>query len=138
MLNLLLTGIGCPGANDIIKCAKKIGNINIIGTDIRSDLPAKNFVDSFELTYERENHNFINQINTLSEKYKIDVIWPLPTFDQNIFSKNKNSLSNYKLIISSENAINICNNKFSLLQELSKNLPTIIPKTKLVKNKDQL
>lgn len=138
MKNILITGIGAPGAVSIIKHIKKNAPYNkIVGTD--SDIKycaAKSYVDEYFQISKATDENFLTDLLHAVKKYKIEYIISLVTDELHILSKNKDLLKSYNIniYISDYETIKIVTNKYFLYESLKNNIN--LPKYKLVELKN--
>lgn len=134
-MNILLTSVGRRAyiidyLRDIYKDLGLIGNIVATNSDMNTT--AMSVADkAFEspLIYDEEYIPFLLKI---CKNEKIDILISLFDIDLMILAKNKSRLEalGVKVIVSNEDVINICNDKFEMLKYLEKiNLP--VPETYL-------
>jgi len=94
-INVLLTGIGCPGGVSIIQSLKADPNIEIIGTDMREDVPTNHLVKKFYQVPGGMEKDYIDVILNLVRKEEIDVILPCATFELDALSASKTIFQDY-------------------------------------------
>ena len=94
-IKVLLTGIGCPGGVSIIQSLKADPNIEIIGTDMREDVPTKHLVKKFYQVPPGKHVTYICEVLDIVKKEEIDVILPCATFELDALSASKESFQNY-------------------------------------------
>ena len=134
-MNILLTSVGRRAyiidyLRDIYKDLGLIGNIVATNSDMNTT--AMSVADkAFEspLIYDEEYIPFLLKI---CKNEKIDILISLFDIDLMILAKNKSRLEalGVKVIVSNEDVINICNDKFEMLKYLEKiNMP--VPETYL-------
>nr|WP_314609913.1 ATP-grasp domain-containing protein [uncultured Lachnoanaerobaculum sp.] len=132
-MNILLTSVGRRAyiidyLRDIYKDLGLIGNIVATNSDMNTT--AMSVADkAFEspLIYDEEYIPFLLKI---CKNEKIDILISLFDIDLMILAKNKSRFETLgvKVIVSNENVINICNDKFEMLKYLEKiNMP--VPET---------
>ena len=132
-MNILLTSVGRRAyiidyLRDVYKALGLKGSI--IATNSDMNTTAMSMADkAFEspLIYDEEYIPFLMDI---CKKEKIDILISLFDIDLMILAKNKGGFEalGVKVIVSKENIINICNDKFEMLKYLEKiNMP--VPKT---------
>ena len=132
-MNILLTSVGRRAyiidyLRDVYKALGLKGSI--IATNSDMNTTAMSMADkAFEspLIYDEEYIPFLMDI---CKKEKIDILISLFDIDLMILAKNKGRFEalGVKVIVSKENIINICNDKFEMLKYLEKiNMP--VPKT---------
>ena len=134
-MNILLTSVGRRAyiidyLRDIYKDVGLIGNIVATNSDMNTT--AMSVADkAFEspLIYDEEYIPFLLEI---CKNEKIDILISLFDIDLMILAKNKAEFEalGVKVIVSNEDVINICNDKFEMLEYLEKiNMP--VPETYL-------
>ena len=109
--NVLVTGVGAIIGYGIINSLRKSNlNLNIIGTDIFGDAYGRNLVDKFYVNVLASSPNYIEHINSIISKEKIDLI--LPGIEQDLYAlypfKDK---INAKIVLNNEICINISKDK---------------------------
>jgi len=109
--NVLVTGVGAIIGYGIINSLRKSNlNLNIIGTDIFDDAYGRNLVDKFYVNVLASSPNYIEHINSIISKEKIDLI--LPGIEQDLYAlypfKDK---INAKIVLNNEICINISKDK---------------------------
>ena len=122
-LNILVTGIGAPGAKGTIYSLKNNYDnrkIKIVGTDSKSDTIGKYLCQEFFLipnAYQKDK--YLSKMLEIAQKEKIDVILPQNTKELNTLSQNVDLFSelNVKIVISPLKAIQNSNNKYKLLEK---------------------
>jgi carbamoyl-phosphate synthase large subunit len=122
VINILFTSVGNPAFPTIVSELKKQTgyHFRIIGTDIRKEAPGLYLTDKSYLTSRLIDSNFIDEILTIIEEDKIDILFPLSTIDQNFFSANKALIEErgVKVVVSDADAVYVSNNKFNLYELL--------------------
>ena len=94
-IRVLLTGIGCPGGVSIIQSLKVDPNIEIIGTDMREDVPTKYLVKKFYQVPPGKHITYIGEVLDIVRKELIDVILPCATFELDALSASKEKFQDY-------------------------------------------
>ena len=137
-IRVLLTGIGCPGGVSIIQSLKVDPNIEIIGTDMREDVPTKHLVKKFYQVPPGRHVSYIGEILGIGRKELIDVILPCATFELDALSRYKKSFQNYgcEVCVSDYNNQVIANDRH-LMSEVFRGKP-FIPEFATPKNWDQM
>lgn len=122
IINILFTSVGNPAFPAIVSELRKVSDFrfNIIGTDIRKEAPGLYLTDKSYLVSKIGDDNFIDEIFTIIEDDKIDIVFPLSTIDQNFFSINKGIIESkgVKVVVSDADAVYVANNKFNLYELL--------------------
>ena len=127
-MNLLITSIGANTALTAIKLFDR-SKYRIIGTDSQSayQLAGSSFCDSFYQVPRAEDPDYIEKMNEVCIKEKIDAIIPIYDTEIEMLAKYRNKLE-AKLISSPHETIRKCNDKWETFQFFSsKKIPT--PKT---------
>ena len=116
MNNIVLTAVGCPGGPTIIEALREDKSLRIIGTDMRSDVPAKYMVDDFIQIPPGRNLDFIPFMLDLVKKKKASVILPLATFELDNLAEQKKIFEKVgcNVCVSEFEQISIANNKYKL------------------------
>ena len=142
-INILVTGGGSPGIMGTIYSLKNNydqRDVQIICTDAKSDCVGKYIADKFyQIKKASDVQGYLNDIFSIVNSEKIDVILPQNTAELSVLSDNKSKLLDMdcKVIISSFNNLIRANSKFELL-EVCKELEIPYPDYYLIKNKDDL
>src|SRR4051812_30143663 len=108
-----MTGAGAPGAAGIIHCLKQDPSIILTVADADPNAIGKYLNDDFVRIPKADEDSFTEKLLEVCQSKKINVILPLVTKELFPLSKNKNAFDaiGAKIIVSSEEAINIANNK---------------------------
>lgn len=126
-MNILITSIGANPAITAIKLFDR-NKTRIVGTD-RQDayyLAGSYFCDKFYLVPSAEDSFYIEKINEVCNKEKIDAIIPIYDTEVEILSKYRTKLET-KLIASPYKTVKICNDKWETYKFFSSNnIPTPI------------
>lgn len=118
-IRVILTAVGAPGAPTIIKALREDENIEIIGTDIRDEILGKYLVNKFYRVHRGTTPNFIEDIERIVIKNKVDVIIPLATLELNNLAKHKSHFEeklNCKICVSDYETLEVANNKIRLYE----------------------
>lgn len=123
-VNLLITGIGSAGVYGVIKCLREQTNldIRIVGFDCDEEIASRYLVDSFYTSPLRHSEAFLPFLDELVQQEKIDVIWPIPTAELELFSRLKPHFEKQgvKVLVSDIDGLVIANNKrflYEFMQE---------------------
>jgi hypothetical protein len=122
MLNILIFPSGSGVAKEIYDSLKYIRNINIIGGE-GNDNNFTNFLYEktiFDIPMIKDEENFINELNKMITKNKIDYIYPAYDIIHWFLSKNKLKL-NAKVLVSDFETCDICISKtktYNLLRDV--------------------
>jgi carbamoyl-phosphate synthase large subunit len=140
-LTILITGAGATGVYGVIKGLKRNGerNIRIIGVDVDPHIASRHFVDQFHLVPHRTDANFMPSILELMKKEQVDILFPIPTLDLDLFSENKSLIESLgkKVIVSDKPWLTIANNKMMLYRHLNKGSVSCVPNSVLVNEVDE-
>lgn len=122
IINILFTSVGNPAFPTIVSELRKQSGFRfrIMGTDIRKEAPGLYLADKSYLTSRLSDANFIDEILTIIEEDKIDILFPLSTIDQNFFSAHKAMIEEkgVSVVVSDADAVYVANNKFNLYELL--------------------
>jgi len=130
-MNILITS--CSKKVLLIKSFKTYLNNNgglVYATDININSPALYFADDYFLCPRSDNPKFIDFLIKNCKKYNIGLIIPTSDRELKLFSINKNKFEdiNCKVMICSQEAVDICQNKKKFIEFcLLNNIP--VPKT---------
>lgn len=130
-----MTGAGAPGAAGIIKCLQQDVSIQLTVADADANAVGKYLVDDFIQIPQGKDENFTNALLKVCKEKNIQVLLPLVTAELFPLSHNKYHFEeiNTRVMVSSEKAINIANDKSNTYQFLqSKNIE--VPQFKIAKN----
>lgn len=123
-INILMTGIGGPGAQGYIHSLKNNGErkVRIIGTDIRDaiDPVTRDSVDGFYVIPRAGSEDYLSVVLDLCKTEKIDVLLPLNTAELDILSANVThfSLAGTKVCVPDLASLQVINHKTRLLYAL--------------------
>jgi carbamoyl-phosphate synthase large subunit len=135
MTKIMLTGVGAPGAPDIIGCFRQsLDDLVLLGTDIRDDFAGRFLLDTFIKTHRRDSPKFIAEIILLCEQHSVDVVYPLPTLDLPVFAAARKHFADngISLVVPDASAIKLSNNKLHLYNFLLKEARELCLRFKLV------
>tara|TARA_Y200000002_G_C22676499_1_gene662301 strand:- start:868 stop:1887 length:1020 start_codon:yes stop_codon:yes gene_type:complete len=139
-MNVLVTGAGGGVGQGIIKCLKMIKDldIRIIAADI-SELSTGLFASNAAYLVEKcDSDKYLDVLVNIFKKEEIDFYIPGTDIELKFCSINKKFLKdkyNVHTVVSSENVIDICDNKFKTFSFLKKN-GLNYPKTAYLKDID--
>ncbi|MGZ8537880.1 MAG: ATP-grasp domain-containing protein [Flavisolibacter sp.] len=127
-INILMTGAGSPGAPGIIHCLNQDTRVHLTVADADSNATGKYMHDDFIQIPKAEDPVFSETLLNICLKKKISIVMPLVTRELFPFSKNKKLFrdNGIQVLISSEESINIANNKSSCYEYL-KNKGIAVP-----------
>lgn len=129
-IKILMTGIGAPGANGIIKSIRLNNEryIYIVGVD--SDIDNSigiGWVDKAIKIPSAKSTDFIQELYKIAVDEKVSIILPLVTNELFLISQNKKMFNdkNIEILVSDFEKLNLVNNKYSLLKFCEKiGIPT--------------
>ena len=133
---IVLTGVGLDGGPDIIRAlrADPALGARIVGVDVSADQPGRHLADAFHLVPRRDDPGYVDAVAAVAESEGARVIFPLPTFDQELFSAARDELAakGIAVPVSSPEAVRVCNDKWLLHERLTAALPAVLPERRLV------
>lgn len=122
-VTVLITGIGAQGVYGVVKGLRQNGerNVRIIGVDIDADIASRYFVDQFYLVPPRTSPEFMPTILEIAEKERVDLLFPVPTTELEVFSVAKPQLEIKvkRVLVSDIPGLAIANNKEKLYRHLA-------------------
>lgn len=141
-VTVLLTGAGAPGIKGTLYSLKNNPDntrIRTVGVDIRNDVSGKYLCDLFYQIPKPSEKSFIPALLKICKKEKVDVILPQVNEELSAISGHKKDFESIgtKVAISDKKAIDLSNNKNSLLK-ISRELKLPTPSFNLVNNSDDL
>ena len=121
-LTIYLSESGGAAAICAIKSFRKLKDINfrIVTSDADKFAAGRNLSDVFYTApmASKDPVGYTDWLNNLIKKESIDLILPTGEHDLRLLSSNKNNWSNTKIYVSSEQSINICQDKGLFYKEL--------------------
>lgn len=120
MNKIILTAVGAPGGPTIIEALREDKSLHIIGTDMRSEVPAKYMVDEFIQVPAGRSREFIPFMLNLVKEKSVSVILPLATFELDNLAEHKGLFKKEgcNICVSDFKSLNIANNKYKLYETL--------------------
>ena len=120
-IRVLMTGAGAPGAAGIIQCLLKENTIDLTVADADENAVGHYLHENFVCIPKADNPQFIKEVLATCKKRNIQFILPLVTKELLPLSKSKKLFEKegIQILVSSEKAITIANNKCSSYQYLS-------------------
>lgn len=118
-----MTGAGAPGAAGIIFCLQSDPSIQLTVADADENAVGRYLAKDFVQIPKATDANFVEAILNICLEKHIQVILPLVTKELFAFSQNKKLFEErgIRILVSSEEAINISNNKSRSYQFLKQN-----------------
>lgn len=112
-LTVLLTSAGGLSGIFLSKHLKENGNYRIVAVDMSELTPLKKWVDAFYTVPSVREKNYIEVLNTIIKKEKIDIIIPITSYDVNLFCKDdiQKDFKNVKMLLMNEKSNKIFSNK---------------------------
>jgi carbamoyl-phosphate synthase large subunit len=128
MKNILVTGVGAVIGYGVINSLRSSKyDVKIIGIDIFPNAVGQNWCDSFEQVLPLEDPGYVNQLEEILIKHKIDLI--IPAIEQDVIfwaSKGQNVDSKVKVALNNKDLIFKSFDKWLMHQTLLKsNFPAI-------------
>lgn len=114
-IRVLVTGVGGPAGMNVVNHSPSDLEIMVCDADPdakkRLDSLSKTGLKFYQVPYAKDDKKFIEAINDIVSKDKIDLI--IPTVDEEliVFSRNRERF-NTKIIISPFETVNVCNDKY--------------------------
>lgn len=134
--SIVLTGVGLDGGPDIIRALRADATLGarIVGVDASADQPGRHLADAFHVVPRRDDPGYVEAVAAVAEREGARVIFPLPTFDQELFSAAREALAarGIAVPVSSPDAVRVCNDKWLLHERLAPVLPAVVPERRLV------
>ncbi len=120
ILRVLVTGCGAPGiAGTLYSLRKNFDNrpVHVSGTDINPRAVGRFLCDAFYQIERPERPEYLEKLAEICEDQAIEVLIPQNTAELALLGKERESFAKRgtKLAVSNENAIELANNKQSLL-----------------------
>jgi len=119
-ITILLTGCGSEGAYGVIKSlrANAERSIRMIGIDTNSEIANRYAVDEYCIPPRRSDPNFIPFVAHLARRKGVDVIFPIPTLELEMFAAKRSlfEAQGQRVIVSSEESLRVANNKALLFR----------------------
>ena len=128
-LRILVTGAGAPGIRGTLRALKPLSEefkLKTIAIDANPRSIGKQWVDSFYSVPKADDPNYFDCLEKVIKTEQVDLIIPQTTLEIAFLSKKKALLESHgtQVMVSSPEAIEIANNKGSLLEVFkSLNLP---------------
>lgn len=140
-IKIILTACGCPGASTLIRMLRNNGEreIEIIGTDMDNQAIGRMLCDKFYKVHEGTSKEFIDDMISIIEKEKPDILFPESSNEVLNLARNKEILekNGTKVLVSDEEAIKTAENKYLMYEKLRKNTDIELPKYFNPKNLDE-
>ncbi len=138
ILKILVTGSGAPGiAGTLYSLRKNFDNrpVHISGTDIKPRPVGRYLCDAFYKIERPDNPEYLERLMSICEDQAIEVLIPQNTAELSVLAENRDSFfkNGTTVLISREEAIELANNKQSLL-ELAAHYDIPVPKSQTTGN----
>ncbi len=135
MKKILVTGSGGIGGVNFVRALKIFSDeFFIVGTDFNKYYLQFADIDQRIISPRHSDPNFINFLNKITEKYKIDFIHPQPSSEALVISQNLDSITT-KTLLPPPNVIST--DKLETQKILSK-LGIFVAKTKIIANYEMI
>ena len=131
IIKILFTGVG--RRVELIQSFRQAAykeniELKIYGADISSTAPALAFCDFIRITPHMKSEGYIDELIEICRRDQIDLVIPTIDTDLLVLSQNKDRFGGTKVLISSEEVISICRNKY-LTAQFIKKCGLCVPKT---------
>ncbi|MCK9442042.1 MAG: ATP-grasp domain-containing protein [Methanothrix sp.] len=141
-LTVLVTGCGAPGIKGTLYSLEKNFDgkkIRTVGTDIREDAVGCYLCNRFYKISKPTSENYLSQLLNICKKEQVNVLLPQNTAELSILAEHKNEfeISGTVIAVSDKNAIDMANDKNSLLS-VAQEIGVPVPRFYLAHNKDEL
>ncbi len=131
MKTILVSGASGIVGYGILKSLRNLEKpIRLIGTTIYEDSVAQGFCDIFEKSPNTADENYINWLNSIIEKHKVDLIIPGIEADLYKWAEHRSEIESNGTIVlmNTLSLVQLCRDKWQFYQELNKiNCPYLIP-----------
>ena len=122
-VNVLMTGAGAPGAAGIIKCLLQDSRINLTVADADENAIGRHLHPAFVRLPKATDEDYIDSVFSFCQLEKIHIV--LPLVSRELFPlaryKGRFKAEGIHVLVSSNEAVQIANNKASCYQFLQKN-----------------
>jgi carbamoyl-phosphate synthase large subunit len=139
---VVLTGVGLDGGPDIIRALRADADLRarVVGVDTNPAPAARYLCDAFHTVPPRGDPEYLETVVGIAQAEAAQVIYPLPTFDQEIFGEARGELAERGLAVpvSAPEPVRTCNDKWLLYERLERSLPAVVPETRRVTSADEL
>lgn len=133
MKRILVTGAGGSAAANFIKSLRLAPEpFYIVGTDIQPYHLQLAEVDKRYILPPASNPDYINRLNLLLERERIELVHPQPDIEVLVVSENRERI-NAKLFLPSKETIRICQDKMKTYQWLASK-GVLVPESYFVRN----
>ncbi len=83
---VLITSAGGLVGTYLTKHLKKTGNYYLVGVDMSFDVPLREMLDAFFLTSSSKEKKYLDEIEDIIQREKIDVVIPVSSHDMEVYS----------------------------------------------------
>jgi carbamoyl-phosphate synthase large subunit len=139
---VVLTGIGLDGGPDIIRALRADAALaaRVVGLDIKAATASAYLCDSFHVVPRRDDPSYVSTVAEIARSEGARVIYPLPSFDQEIFAAARPDLERdgFSVAVSPDEAVRVCNDKWLLYQRMRATFPEAVPERRRVADSDEL
>jgi carbamoyl-phosphate synthase large subunit len=139
---VLLTGVGLDGGPDVIRAlrADQALDVRVVGVDAAPDVAGRYLCDAFHEVPSRDDPGYLDEVMRIAAEEGADLIYPLPTFDQEIFASAREQLEarGVAVAVSPPEAVRVCNDKWLLYERLRGTHPELVPETHRVQSASEL
>lgn len=117
-LTVVVTGVGSTTAQSVIKGLRKqrTYDVEIIGADINpsTNIAGAYFCDSFErVAPATQTKQYLSDLRAIVDRYAVDLLVPIVDIELGVIAEHRDVFDeDVKILLSSEETIQICNNKY--------------------------
>jgi carbamoyl-phosphate synthase large subunit len=135
---VLLTGVGLDGGPDIIRALRADRDlaVRVIGIDADPHQPSRHLCDAFHQAPRREHPRYIEVVAETARSEGVDVVYPLPTFDQEVFAspdaRERFERAGVAVVVSPPDAVRDCNDKWRMHERLRRAIPEAVSERRRV------
>ncbi len=139
---VLLTGVGIDAGPDIIRALRADDGLNarVVGVDVDAEPPSRWMCDEFETVPRRDDPGYVDAVAEIAGRAGAKVIYPLPTFDQDVFAPRRDELAGlgFAVPVSPPESVTVSNDKWLAYERLRESFPELIPETVRVHSDEEL
>lgn len=137
MKRILVTGAGGSAAANFVKSLRMVPEpFYIVGTDIKPHHLELSEVDRRYLVPPARSPDYIDKLNSLIERERIDLVHPQPPAEVTVLSECRHQV-NACLFMPAQETVRLCQDKMSLIEKLS-SAGVPVPESYLIQDEDNL
>lgn len=141
-LTVLLTGCGSEGAYGVIKSLRANGErvLRLCGLDTDTQVANRYRLDQFYVPPRRGEPDYLPCVLELAQREQVEIIYPIPTAELEMFASSQSAFEQQgqRLIVCSEQALRMANNKGNLFLYLQDAGLPCVPQFRIVNTWDGL